>query len=77
MLYEAFSEQKNLDTPQIKKDFNSLYEAMNDMTLKECDRVIYPVCTLCRDHEKNGFINGMKVGFSLYQELCNTNAQGG
>ena len=31
--------------------------------------VIYLVCTLCRDHEKAGFIEGIKIGIRLHQEL--------
>lgn len=42
---------------------------MNGMTLKEIDRVIYPVCTLCRGHEKAGFVEGLKVGIRLKEEL--------
>lgn len=69
LLYEAYSEANRMDNDQIKADFNALYEAMNGMTLKEIDRVIYPVCTLCRGHEKAGFVEGLKVGIRLKEEL--------
>ena len=39
------------------------------MPLREMDKVIYPVCKLCRDHEQAGFIEGIKVGIRLEQEL--------
>ena len=42
---------------------------MNGKTLREMDQIIYPVCTLCRDHEKTGFQEGVKVGIRLSQEL--------
>lgn len=42
---------------------------MNGMSIQDMDRVIYPVCKLCRDHEKTGFIGGVKVGFWLANEL--------
>ena len=32
------------------------------------NQIIYPVCTLCRDHEKVGFQEGIKVGIRLAQE---------
>ena len=35
------------------------------------NQIIYPVCTLCRDHEKTGFEEGIKVGIRLAQELSN------
>lgn len=69
LLYEAYSEVNRMDDDQIEEDFNALYQAMNGMTLREMDRVIYPVCTLCRDHEKAGFVEGLKVGIRLKEEL--------
>ena len=46
---------------------------MNDSTMRYIrklkDKVIYPVCKLCRDHEQAGFIEGIKVGMRLEQEL--------
>ena len=69
LLYEAYNEANNLDDEQIKADFNALYRAMNGMDLREIDRIIYPVCTLCRDHERAGFAAGVKVGVLLQSEL--------
>ena len=69
LLYEAYSEVNRMDDDQIKADFCALYQAMNGMTLREMDQVIYPVCTLCRDHEKAGFVEGLKVGIRLKEEL--------
>lgn len=69
MLYEAYSEYNRLDDAQIKADFNELYQIMNRMELREMDRIIYPVCKLCRDHEKAGFLEGIKVGLLLAEEM--------
>ena len=69
LLYEAYNEVNRMDDEQIKADFNALYQAMNGMTVQEMDRIIYPVCTLCRDHEKAGFVAGIKVGVLLQSEL--------
>ena len=69
MLYEAYSECNRLDDAQIKADFNELYCLMNGMELRDMDRIIYPVCKLCRDHERSGFVEGAKLGFLLLQEL--------
>lgn len=33
------------------------------------DRIIYPVCKLCRDHEREGFIAGIKIGMKLYENI--------
>jgi hypothetical protein len=42
---------------------------MNGKTLKEINEIIYAICTLCRDYEKAGFIEGIKVGMCLAKEL--------
>ena len=69
MLYECYNENNPYDNEQIKTDFNELYQQMNGMSLREMDKIIYPVCKLCRDHEKAGFIEGIKVGIRLQAEL--------
>ena len=70
MLYEAYSECNRLDDTQIKADFNELYRLMNGMELREMDKIIYPVCKRCRDHERSGFIEGVKIGIRLRNELA-------
>lgn len=69
MLYSVYSDTNRMDDETIKGDFDELYQAMNGMSLREMDRIIYPVCTLCRDHEKSGFVHGVQVGVRLLQEL--------
>lgn len=69
MLYECHNEHSPYDNEQIRTDFNELYQQMNGMSLREMDKIIYPVCTLCRDHEKAGFIAGIKVGMQIKEEL--------
>lgn len=72
LLYEAYNEVNQMDDHKIKADFHELYELMNGMPLRDMDRIIYPVCTLCRDHERSGFTHGVQVGMWLAQELKNT-----
>lgn len=69
LLYECHNENSPYDNEQIKADFNALYQAMNGMPLREMDNIIYPVCKLCRDHERAGFVEGIKVGLRLEKEL--------
>ena len=70
LLYEAYAESNKMDNGTIKEDFNELYCQMNRMELWEMDRIIYPVCKLCRDHQRSGFIEGIKVGIHLKEELA-------
>ena len=69
MLYEAYSECNRLDDARVKEDFNELYQLMNGMELRDMDKIIYPVCKLCRDHERSGFVEGVKMGIMLAHEL--------
>jgi hypothetical protein len=69
LLYEAYSDINRMYDDQIKADFAELYQALNGMPLQEMDRIINPVCALCRDHERNGFVHGVQVGFRLADEL--------
>ena len=70
MLYEAYSDYNRLDDERITKGFEELYRQMNGMELREMDRIIYPVCTLCRDYQRAGFVEGVKVGIQLQMELA-------
>lgn len=70
LLYETYSELNRLDDDAIKADLHELYELMNGMELREMDKIIYPVCQLCRDHEHAGFVEGIKIGILLQAELA-------
>ena len=69
MLYEAYSDCNQMEDAQIKAAFEELYRQMNGMDLHEMDRILDPVCSLCRIHEQAGFVEGVKVGVMLTQEL--------
>ena len=70
MLYECYNKNNPYDNEQIKADFEELYRQMNGMPLREMDQIVYPVCKLCRDHEKAGFIEGIHLGVLLAQEVA-------
>ena len=69
MLFTYYHECNNTDTDAVKAAFEDLYQRMHGMTLREMDRIVDVVCTLCREHEKAGFVEGVKVGLVLDQEL--------
>ena len=54
---------------QIKEDFHELYLLLNGMPPRDMDKIINPICTLCRDHEQSGFIHGVQVGVRLAREI--------
>lgn len=69
LLYEAHSESNAMYDDEIKASFHMLYEAMNGIPLQEMDQILYSVCTLCRNHQKSGFIEGIRIGILLYTEI--------
>ena len=69
ILYEAYSGTHPLEDTAIKQAFADLYKSMSGMALPEMDQILYPICTLCRTHERAGFRAGVKLGFRLAQEI--------
>ena len=69
MLYGCYNQYNRMDTEAIKAGFEELYEHMTGMPLREMDDIIYTACTLCREHEKSGFVEGVKIGIMLAREL--------
>ena len=59
----------NADTDEVKQAFDELYQAMTGKSLKEKDEVIYATCRLCSLHQQTGFIDGIKLGIRIAQEL--------
>ena len=59
----------NADTEEVKRAFDELYQAMTGKTLKEKDEVIYATCRLCSLHQQTGFIDGIRLGLRIAQEL--------
>ena len=70
LLYNTYYEHVCTDdTDEIKQAFDDLYNALSDKTLKEKDAIIDLTCNLCRLHQQSGFIDGIRLGLQLAQEL--------
>ena len=69
MLYDVYTEFNGIEDDAIRKDFDRLYAALDGKALREIDKIIDTVCALCREHQKTGFEEGIKVGIRLAQEL--------
>lgn len=69
ILFSYYHECNNTDTDAVKAAFEDLYQRMHGMPLREMDRIVDAVCTLCREDEKAGFLEGVKVGVILEKEL--------
>ena len=69
LLYEAYSEIDPMEGDQIRAGFHELYQLMNGVPLEKMDEIINPLCFLCREHERSGFVHGVQIGMLLAQEL--------
>lgn len=69
LLYETYTDSNRMDDDTIKESFKERYRLMNGMTLTQMDTILDPVCTLCRDHQRSGFVEGIKIGVRLIDEL--------
>ena len=74
-LHYYYRERKAEAVEAIKEDFEDLYRQMHGMKPREVDRIVDDVCTLCREHEKAGFVEGVKVGIQLEQKLTKVRAR--
>lgn len=70
LLYEAYSEMDPMEGNQIRAGFHELYQLMNGVPLEKMDEIINPVCFLCREHERSGFVHGVQIGVLLARELA-------
>ena len=56
-----------------KRDLNRRLEQLNNilekLPLREYDEVFYLMVALCDEHEKRGFLGGVRIGAKLMQEL--------
>ena len=69
LLYSAFAELNNFDSQEAKELFHNIYEQLNHKPLREIDEIMDPVCALCREYERAGFTEGVKIGIRLRDEL--------
>lgn len=70
MLCSTYYERNcNQDTDEVKQAYGELYQSMTGKSRKEKDEVIYAACRLCSRHQQTGFIDGIRLGLHMAQEL--------
>lgn len=68
-LYTAYSEQGLMNPDEARRDFDHLYELMDGLSDYKTDVLYTSICQLCGKHERDGFWEGVKVGYQLEKEL--------
>lgn len=68
MLYWHYTESNVLDNEKIKGQFEALRNLVN-LSRQEYDELFYIVSDLCLEHGRLAFIEGLRLGVVLMQEL--------
>ena len=71
LLYFTFAEYNSVETPEFKKQTDSLKEKLRALvdTEQEADEYMDIVFSLCAAYERQGYLEGIKVGARLMMEL--------
>lgn len=67
-LYWHYSEYNPIDNELIRNQFETMRSMLN-LPPREYDRLFSLVCDMCLEHGRLGFIEGLKFGIVLMQEL--------
>jgi len=68
MLYWHYTESNALDNEKIKEQFESLRKLII-LSREEYDELFYIASDLCLEHGRLAFIEGLRLGVVLMQEL--------
>ena len=68
-LYQAYAESHESDPPEISNSFKELEDFLNTLPLDDNNAVFDLCCRLCSAYERKAFIDGLKYGAQLIQEL--------
>ena len=69
MLYCCYSRQKAPDEEEIRQTFRRLDALLAPLPLPQQGSVVDTACDLCVAYQKEGFQDGILIGFRLFSEL--------
>ena len=70
-LYQAYAESHESDPPEISNSLKELEDFLYTLPLDDNNAVFNLCCRLCSAYERKAFIDGLKYGAKLIQELKN------
>ena len=68
-LYQAYAESHESDPPEIRDGFKALDEFLEGVSLDDSNAVWNLCCQLCTAYEHKAFLDGLRYGAYLVQEL--------
>lgn len=71
LIYQIFTEYNSVETPEFRKQVDPLDETLRSLaeTDEAADEYMNVVYSLCTIYERQGYIEGIKVGARLMMEL--------
>ena len=72
-LYQAYAEFHESDPPEIRDGFKELDDLLGELSLDNNNAVWNLCCQLCTAYEYKSFLDGLKYGAYLMQELNKSN----
>ena len=68
-IYQAYAESHESDPPEICNGFKELDDLLGSLSLDDNNAVWNLCCQLCSAYEHKAFLDGLKYGANLMQEL--------
>ena len=68
-LYQAYAESHESDPPEIRDGFKALDKFLEGVSLDDNNAVWNLCCQLCTAYEHKAFLDGLRYGAHLMQEL--------
>ena len=69
-LYQAYAESHENDPPEIRDGFKDLDKFLEGLSLDDNNAVWNLCCQLCTAYEHKAFLDGLRYGAYLMQELA-------
>ena len=69
-LYQAYAESHESDPPEIRNGFKELDDLLGSLPLDDNNAVWNLCCQLCSAYEHKAFLDGLRYGACLMQELA-------
>ena len=68
-LFWIYCESASGDSEGVQQAYDSLHNQLQGLQPQHADAILNTVNDLCWEHDRQGFINGFKMGMCLEQEL--------
>ena len=69
ILYNHYQDENVQDSPEIREQYGKLDCLLQELTLKNNDRIWDVLVRMCDLHEQRGFGAGLRMGVALVREL--------